>query len=223
MRNLKKKLSTKTTNVFKVLKRLTIMSLLLLNSNKFYELVGEIPIIETGNRWIDDEFIRPYYMFLKKIGASSELYEATKRQMVMPVGRNLEQLFYNMGLMRMLFRIVAKMSLLGRYYKDKNEVNLTSFINTIAVHAQKIYVSFRVILVHMIENPKVYIPRREDELIMKVILRDELAVINEEMKKLFLDKYFYPLGNGIGIKLFRLEEQSPMSEKTIMGIINDHE
>lgn len=29
------------------------------------------------------------------------------------------------------------------------------------------------------------------------------------MKKLFLDKYFYPLGRGIGIKLFRPEEQSP--------------
>jgi len=25
------------------------------------------------------------------------------------------------------------------------------------------------------------------------------------MKKLFLDKYFYPLGKGIGIKLFRTE------------------
>jgi hypothetical protein len=27
------------------------------------------------------------------------------------------------------------------------------------------------------------------------------------MKKLFLDKYFYPLGKGIGVKLFRIEEQ----------------
>jgi hypothetical protein len=29
------------------------------------------------------------------------------------------------------------------------------------------------------------------------------------MKKLFLDKYFYPLGKGIGVKLFRPEEQVP--------------
>jgi hypothetical protein len=29
------------------------------------------------------------------------------------------------------------------------------------------------------------------------------------MKKLFLDKYFYPLGRGIGVKLFRPEEQTP--------------
>jgi hypothetical protein len=41
---------------------------------------------------------------------------------------------------------------------------------------------------------------------MQVVLRDELPSINEEMKKLFLDKYFYPLGKGIGIKLFRTEE-----------------
>lgn len=43
------------------------------------------------------------------------------------------------------------------------------------------------------------------------------------MKKLFLDKYFYPLGKGIGIKLFRPEEQPQQSTKIIMGIINDHE
>lgn len=79
------------------------------------------------------------------------------------------------------------------------------FINTLAVHAQKIYISFRQILSHMIDNPTVHIPTRGDELVMKSILRDELAWINEEMKKLFLDKYFYPLGKGIGIKLFRPE------------------
>ena len=40
------------------------------------------------------------------------------------------------------------------------------------------------------------------------VFGEELISINEEMKKLFLDKYFYPLGRGIGVKLFRPEEQS---------------
>lgn len=40
---------------------------------------------------------------------------------------------------------------------------------------------------------------------MRGVLADELISINEEMKKLFLDKYFYPLGRGIGVKLFRPE------------------
>lgn len=44
---------------------------------------------------------------------------------------------------------------------------------------------------------------------MRGILIDELNCVNEEMKRLFLDKYFYPLGKGIGVKLFRPEEQSP--------------
>ena len=97
------------------------------------------------------------------------------------------------------------------------------FINTIAVHAQKIYVSFRQVLGHMIENPKVHIPQRGDEIVMKTILKDELAWINQEMKKLFLDKYFYPLGKGIGIKLFRPQQQGGESSKIIKGIMSDHE
>jgi hypothetical protein len=40
---------------------------------------------------------------------------------------------------------------------------------------------------------------------MRGVLAEELIYINEEMKKLFLDKYFYPLGRGIGVKLFRPE------------------
>ena len=47
--------------------------------------------------------------------------------------------------------------------------------------------------------------------------------INEEMKKLFLDKYFYPYGKGIGVKLFRIEEQNEISRNIINGIITDHE
>ena len=43
------------------------------------------------------------------------------------------------------------------------------------------------------------------------------------MKKLFLDKYFYPLGRGIGVKLFRPEEQSAQFQKTINSIVNNHE
>ena len=43
------------------------------------------------------------------------------------------------------------------------------------------------------------------------------------MKKLFLDKYFYPYGKGIGIKLFRLEDQTDHSEKIIKGILTNHE
>lgn len=43
------------------------------------------------------------------------------------------------------------------------------------------------------------------------------------MKKLFLDKYFYPLGKGIAIKLFRPEEQTQECEKAIKAIVSNHE
>ena len=43
------------------------------------------------------------------------------------------------------------------------------------------------------------------------------------MKKLFLDKYFYPYGKGIGVRLFRAEQQSEECAKTIQSILNDHQ
>lgn len=42
------------------------------------------------------------------------------------------------------------------------------------------------------------------------------------MKKLFLDKYFYPYGKGIGVRLFRPEEQNEDCSRIINGIVNDH-
>ena len=90
----------------------------------------------------------------------------------MSVGKNMEMLFYNIGLLKLLFKIVNKMALLGRYYKTKNQTIVGQFITTLALHAQKIYVSFRQILGHMIENPKLHIPTKNDEIMMKAVLRD---------------------------------------------------
>ena len=42
------------------------------------------------------------------------------------------------------------------------------------------------------------------------------------MTKLFLDKYFYPYGKGIHVRLFGPEDQNQFSLKVINGIINDH-
>jgi hypothetical protein len=42
--------------------------------------------------------------------------------------------------------------------------------------------------------------------IMKAILEECLPIINEEMKKLFLDKYFFPYSKGITLKLLKTDE-----------------
>lgn len=42
-----------------------------------------------------------------------------------------------------MFKIVAKMPLLGRYFKDYNELVTCSFVEGIAVQAQKIYTVFK--------------------------------------------------------------------------------
>ncbi len=41
---------------------------------------------------------------------------------------------------------------------------------------------------------------------IKYIVEEVLPKINEEMKNLFLDKYFFPYGKGFGVKLFKEEE-----------------
>jgi hypothetical protein len=76
--------------------------------------------MDSGNKWIDDEFIQPYCRFIKKICCSFEMYDQMKRHMPLNGDRNMEMLFYNISLLKMVFVIVAKMPLLGRYYKDQN-------------------------------------------------------------------------------------------------------
>lgn len=107
-----------------------------------------------------------------------------------------------------LFKCVKKMSLLGRYYKEDHDVNTSLFVNVVALQAQKFYSNFKNVLTDMLLYPHKYIKTPADQQIMKGILNQSLLIINEEMKKLFLDKYFYPYGKGIGVRLFRAEEQS---------------
>lgn len=45
----------------------------------------------------------------------------------------------------------------------------------------------------------------EERAMLKYILEDELLGLNEEMKNLFLDKYFYPFGKYF-VKLLKVEE-----------------
>ena len=58
---------------------------------------------------------------------------------------------------------------------------------------------------------------------MKQILCVDLPWVNEEMKKLFLDKYFFPYEKGYGVKLYKLQEQNEYQTRIINGIISDHQ
>jgi hypothetical protein len=41
---------------------------------------------------------------------------------------------------------------------------------------------------------------------IKYVLEDVVIKLNEDMKNLFLDKYYFPYGKGFGVKLFRDDE-----------------
>lgn len=135
----------------------------------------------------------------------------------------MQLLFYCINMLKLLFKVVEKMPFLGRYYKCKHNATISSAVEIIAVQAQRLYGGFKYALSEILYRRDVYIREKGDEKIMKGILDDELTYINEEMKKLFLDKYFYPLGKGIAIKLFRPEEQTQECERAIKAIVSNHE
>ena len=97
------------------------------------------------------------------------------------------------------------MPFLGRYYKSSCNAVVSSAVEIIALQAQKLYSFFKACLSEILYRREYYIKNKDDELILRAVFAEELITINEEMKKLFLDKYFYPLGRGIGVKLFRPE------------------
>jgi hypothetical protein len=43
------------------------------------------------------------------------------------------------------------------------------------------------------------------------------------MKKIFLDKYFYPYAKGYGVKLYKIEDQNEYQLQIIDGVLNNHE
>lgn len=48
------------------------------------------------------------------------MYELVKRHSPLKGEKNMELLFYDISLLKMVFVIVSKMPLLGRYYKEQN-------------------------------------------------------------------------------------------------------
>lgn len=60
----------------------------------------------------------------------------------------------------------------------------------------------------MIGKPNEYLSSESDLKMMKYVWDEVLIKINEEMKNLFLDKYYFPYGQGFGVKLLKEEEMT---------------
>lgn len=55
----------------------------------------------------------------------------------------------------------------------------------------------------MLARPESYLKNDNDKEMIKYVLEDVVVRLNEDMKNLFLDKYYFPYGKGYGVKLFR--------------------
>jgi hypothetical protein len=93
-------------------------------------------------------------------------------------GQAFEMLFYCTNMLHLLFRIVEKMPLMGRYYKQQHSAVICSAIETIAAQTQRLYAGFKHALTEILYRREDYIKSKEDEGIMRGILVEELSTIN---------------------------------------------
>lgn len=165
-----KEITRKTTNGYRIMRRLSFVHMLLMYGSDSYGLVEEFleSPNESADNWLNQQCISTYYHFLKKATASRELYAQVKDLYV--TSFCFEKMFYINNLLLDLFKIVNKMPLLGRYFKENNEIVTCNFIETIAVQAQKLYMPYKAMLQELLSNHKKYLVTREDEQMVKVIL-----------------------------------------------------
>jgi hypothetical protein len=71
-------------------------------------------------------------------------------------------LFYCTNMLHLLFRIVQKMPLLGRYYKQQHTEVICSAIETIAAQAQRLYAGFKHALTEILHRREEYIKGKEE-------------------------------------------------------------
>lgn len=90
--------------------------------------------------------------------------------MAMRKGQAFEMLFYATNMLHLLFRIVEKMPLLGRYYKQQHSAVICSAVETIAAQAQRLYGGFKHALTEILYRKEEYIKSKEDENIMRGML-----------------------------------------------------
>ena len=159
-------------------------------------------------------------MFLRKCCSCSDLYNQTKK--VSFNDNNYQLLFFLINLFSILFKTINKISLLGKFYKKQNTPVMQGAIEMIAIQSKQLYFAFKSLLSIILSDPKQYIKTKEQQVMIKGILIQDLATINERMKQVLLYKQFYPYGKSIGIKLFRIQETPQHLESTIRGIMTDH-
>ena len=142
------------------MRRLSFVHMLLIYGTNMHGLVEEF--LDSPNKsaddWLNEQCVSTYYHFLKRVVSSQELYNQIKESFGSHF--SFEKIFYLNQLLSELFRIVRKMPLLGRYFKENNETVTCSFIETIAVQAQKLYMPFKAMLQELITNHKRYLKTR---------------------------------------------------------------
>ena len=70
----------KTNNGFKIMRRQSLAHMLIMHSNTLSG-IGEDFLsdpLSSSNEWLNENVIMPYYLFLKKVMASQELYDSLK-------------------------------------------------------------------------------------------------------------------------------------------------
>ncbi len=177
-KKLLKFLNSTSKDPLKIIRALTISNLLLIYSKDWFSVLEEnLKPRVSRDDWLNDKFLGPYYHFLEKCCTSKQQYlEACS--LAMRRGQAFELLFYTTNMLHLLFRIVEKMPLLGRYYKQQHSAVICSAVETIAGQAQRLYAGFKHALTEILYKKHEYIRNKADEDIMRGMLVEELSTIN---------------------------------------------
>ena len=96
------------------------MHMMMIYSPDVYDLVEEF--VEKPNEstddWLNQQCVYTYYRFLRRVVASREIYNQLRDNF--SIHFSFEKVFYINHLLVDLFKIVHKMPLLGRYFKENN-------------------------------------------------------------------------------------------------------
>ena len=89
--------------------------------------------------------------FLSKCSNEYEKYKQSKKSYI-DEKNILDQLFFLINLMKLLFKTIQKISLFGKFYRTKNPTVWQGVIEMIAIQSKELYFIFKNILIIILKD-----------------------------------------------------------------------
>lgn len=157
MKKFVKLINKPTTNPLKVVRRLHVCNLLLIYSDLCAdEFISSLSIPVSTDQWVNDQFVKPYLQFLTKCSNQYEKYKQCKRSFI-DQSNIFDQLFFLINLLKLLFKSINKIALIGKFYRPKNPIVWQGAIEMIAIQAKELYFVFKNIIITILQETQKFL------------------------------------------------------------------